>query len=166
VRILISLGSGLTTLLVTGAHAADTKLYGCWLNDRALQSALEGAPKSKTIQCALFFDQKTKTSACPSEDKPNTFAITAYTYEVVEPGQYLAKFTRNDGGTHVVGSTLKYYYQADAKSLFLLTFPRSATPVPLSRVMRDESISLKVDAKSKEDCLFKAVERSGKSLGV
>jgi hypothetical protein len=165
-RILAFLASGLSTFVVTSAQATDSKLYGCWINDRVLQSGLQGAPKNKTIQCAIFYDQKTKTTACPSEEKPNTFEITAHTFEVVASGEYLAKFIRNDSAPHVIGSTLKFYYQADSKSLFLLTFPRSATPVPLSRVMRDESVSLKVAAKSKEDCLFKAVEKSGKSLGV
>jgi hypothetical protein len=158
--------AALFSLALSSAVAADAKLFGCWLNDRVVQSGVQGLPINRSLKCAFYFDQKTFTSACPNEEKANGFVIVAYTYEVISSGEYLAKVVRIDDQPKSVGSALKFVYQADEKSLFLMTFPQTAKPIPFSRVVRDESVSLKVPAKSKEDCLFKAVEKSMKSNGV
>jgi hypothetical protein len=157
----------ITSLIaITSAAASDAKLYGCWLNDRVVQSGSPGLPINRSRKCALYFDQKTFTSACPSEEKQNAYVVASFTYEIISPGEYLAKVIRIDNQPSAVGSALKYVYQAEEKSLFLMSFPQTAKPTPFSRVVRDESVSLKVAAKTKEDCLFKAIENSTKSSGV
>jgi hypothetical protein len=153
-------------LVLTQAGATDAKLMGCWLNDRVIQSGSPGFPINRSLKCALYFDQKTFTSACPSQDKPNSFSLISYTYDVVAKGEYIAKVTRIDDRPNAVGSALKFVYQVDESSLFLMTFPQTAKPIPFSLVVRDESVSIRLPVKSKEDCLFKAVENSAKSKGV
>jgi hypothetical protein len=153
-------------LAISSATASDTKLYGCWLNDRVVQSGSPGLPINRSSKCAFYFDQKTFTSACPSEEKQNAYVVASFTYEIISQGEYLAKVVRFDNQPNVVGSALKYVYQAEEKSLFLMSFPQTAKPVPFSKVVRDESVSIKVSAKTKEDCLFKAIENSAKSKGV
>jgi hypothetical protein len=157
----------ITSFLAIGsATASDTKLFGCWLNDRVVQSGSPGLPINRSRKCVYYFDQKTFTSACPSEEKQNAYVVATFTYEVISQGEYLAKVVRIDDQPNAVGSVLKFVYQAEEKSLFLMTFPQTAKPTPFSRVVRDESVSLKVASKSKEDCLFKAIENSTKSSGV
>jgi hypothetical protein len=150
----------------SSAVASDAKLFGCWVNDRVVQSGVQGLPVNRSLKCALYFDQKTFTSACPNEEKANAFVIAAYTYEVISSGEYIAKVVRIEDQPNAVGATLKFVYQADDKTLFLMTFPQTAKPVTFSRVVRDESVSLKVLAKSKEDCLFKAIENASKSKAI
>jgi hypothetical protein len=157
----------ITSFLAIGsATASDTKLFGCWLNDRVVQSGSPGLPINRSRKCVYYFDQKTFTSACPSEEKQNAYVVATFTYEVISQGEYLAKVVRIDDQPNAVGSVLKFVYQAEEKSLFLMTFPQTAKPTPFSRVVRDESVSLKVASKTKEDCLFKAIENSTKSSGV
>jgi hypothetical protein len=155
-----------SVLAVSSAAASDAKLFGCWLNDRVVQSGSPGLPINRSRKCVFFFDQRTFTSACPSEEKQNAYVVASFTYEIISPGEYLAKVIRIDNQPDAVGSALKYVYQAEEKSLFLMSFPQTAKPVPFSRVVRDESVSVKVTAKTKEDCLFKAIENSTKSRGV
>jgi hypothetical protein len=157
----------ITSFLAIGsATASDTKLFGCWLNDRVVQSGSPGLPINRSRKCVFYFDQKTFTSACPSEEKQNAYVVATFTYEVISQGEYLAKVVRIDDQPNAVGSVLKFVYQAEEKSLFLMTFPQTAKPTPFSRVVRDESVSLKVASKTKEDCLFKAIENASKSKGV
>jgi hypothetical protein len=156
----------LSLLAVNSAAASDSKLHGCWLNDRVVQSGSPGLPINRSRKCAFYFDQKTFTSACPSEEKQNAYVVAAFTYEIISSGEYLAKVVRIDNQPNAVGSVLKFVYQAEEKSLFLMSFPQTAKPITFSRVVRDESVSLKVAAKSKEDCLFKAIENATKSNGV
>jgi hypothetical protein len=153
-------------LAFSPAKATDAKLIGCWLNDRVIQSGSPGFPINRSLKCALYFDQKTFTSACPNQDKPNAFSLISYTYDVVSKGEYIAKVTRIDDRPNAVGSALKFVYQVDENSLFLMTFPQTAKPIPFSLVVRDESVSIRLPVKTKEDCLFKAVENSAKSKGV
>jgi hypothetical protein len=166
-RSLLNLAFVMSSLLaVSSAAASDAKLYGCWLNDRVVQSGSPGIPINRSRKCALYFDQKTFTSACPSDEKQNAFVVASFTYDVISPGEYLAKVVRIDNQPNAVGSVLKFVYQAEESNLFLMTFPQTAKPTPFSRVVRDESVSLKVAAKTKEDCLFKAIENSTKPRGV
>jgi hypothetical protein len=153
-------------LAIGSATASDTKLFGCWLNDRVVQSGSPGLPINRSRKCVYYFDQKTFTSACPSEEKQNAYVVATFTYEVISQGEYLAKVVRIDDQPNAVGSVLKFVYQAEEKSLFLMTFPQTAKPTPFSRVVRDESVSLKVASKTKEDCLFKAIENASKSKGI
>jgi hypothetical protein len=163
INILILLAS---FLVLAQAGATDAKLMGCWLNDRVVQSGSPGFPINRSLKCALYFDQKTFTSVCPNQDKPDAFSLISYTYDVVAKGEYIAKVTRIDDRPNAIGSALKFVYQVDENSLFLMTFPQTAKPIPFSLVVRDESVSVKVPVKSKEDCLFKAVESSVKSKGI
>jgi hypothetical protein len=148
---------------LTVAAAPDEKLFGCWVNDRVVQSSRQGLPVNRSLRCAFYFDQKTFTSACPNEENPKAYSLISYTYEITASGEYVAKVIRIDDQPNAVGSALKFVYQISDNNLFLLAFPRTAKPVPFSLVVRDESVSLKTPVKTKEDCLFKAVEKSPKS---
>jgi hypothetical protein len=153
-------------LALSTASASDSKLFGCWVNDRVVQSGMQGLPVNRSVRCAFYFDQKTFNSACPSEVKPNAFTLISYTYDITAKGEYVAKVFRMDDQPNAIGSALKFVYQINEENLFLMSFPRTAKPVPFSLVVRDESVSVKIAAKNKEDCLFKAVENSTKSKGV
>jgi hypothetical protein len=154
-------------LLASQAYAAtDPRLVGCWLNDKVIQSGIQGIPKRKPVSCALYFDLTQVSTACPSDVKPNAFTLIRYSYEVTASGEYVAKVVQSDEFPKAIGTSLKFMYQVDAKSLFLLTFPQTATPIPFGEVMREETISLKVAAKNKDECLFKAVEKATKAFGV
>jgi hypothetical protein len=127
-------------LVISSASASDAKLYGCWLNDRVVQSGSPGLPINRSRKCVFYFDQNTFTSACPSEEKQNAYVVALFTYEITSPGEYMAKVVRIDNQPNAIGSLLKYAYQAEEKNLFLMTFPQTAKPTPFSRVVREESV--------------------------
>lgn len=128
-----------------GAQAVDgppdPALLGCWRAERIEQTLPDGSLWSDIGGCTLEFATDRIVSACALRqgNRPIT-----YTYKIVEPGKYSARITDHPARREAEGSERDYEYRVDRDRLFIITYPQTAKPVPISPVVRVLSVSVRV----------------------
>ncbi len=123
------------------AAPTDVQLLGCWRAERVEQTLADGAKWTDIGGCTLKFEADRITSACAL--RAGNQAIK-YSYSVVAPGTYRARITEHPMQPHAQGTERDYSYRIAGDNLYITTFPQTALPLPASRAVKVESVSVKV----------------------
>ncbi len=139
-----------TGLWVAGLGAAaaadssgegDPQLLGCWRAERVEQTLADGRVWTDVGGCTLKFETEQITSACVlrAGNQP-----VRYSYKIITPGSYRARIVDHPTRRQAEGSERDYLYRIEGDRLFIVTFPQTATPAPISPAVKVESVSIKV----------------------
>ncbi len=130
------------TVATQAADAApDLALLGCWRAERVEQSLPDGGLWVDIGGCTLEFDLDHIVSACALREgnQPITYA-----YRLIEPGKYSARITDHPARREAEGSERDYEYRLEGDRLYITSYPQTAKPAPLSRVVKVWSVSVRV----------------------
>ena len=141
----IALAASAAATAALAADATDSQLLGCWRAERVEHTLADGSLWTDIGGCTLRFDTERITSACAL--RAGNLPIR-YTYSITAPGTYRARIDEHPAQPQAVGSERDYTYRVEADRLFITTFPQSALPVPTSRTVRVDSVSVKVDSRT------------------
>jgi hypothetical protein len=135
------------------AHAdGDPQLLGCWRAERVEQTLADGRVWADVGGCTLRFEAQHITSACVLREGNQP---VRYTYKITAAGTYSARIVEHPARPQAVGSERDYLYRIQDDRLFIITYPQTATPAPLSQAVKVESVSIKVgsatDMQSRSD---------------
>jgi hypothetical protein len=147
----------LASMILTGLHGAkaansgdsgdsgDPQLLGCWRAERVEQTLADGRVWTDVGGCTLKFEAQHITSACVlrAGNQP-----VRYSYTIVTPGSYRARIVDHPARRQAEGSERDYLYRVEGDRLFIVTFPQTATPAPVSPAVKVESVSIKVGSAS------------------
>ncbi len=150
---------------------ADPQLLGCWRAERVEQTLADGTKWTDIGGCTLKFEVDRITSACAlrAGNQP-----IKYSYSVVSPGTYRARITEHPMQPQALGNERDYSYRIAGDNLYITTFPQTALPVPTSRAVKVESVSVKVGSptdladrseRKKAGCEGELVRRGGDGGG-
>ena len=141
----IALAASAAATAALAADATDSQLLGCWRAERVEHTLADGSLWTDIGGCTLRFDTERITSACAL--RAGNLPIR-YIYSITAPGTYRARIDEHPAQPQAVGSERDYTYRVEADRLFITTFPQSALPVPTSRTVRVNSVSVKVDSRT------------------
>jgi hypothetical protein len=150
---------------------ADPQLLGCWRAERVEQTLADGTKWTDIGGCTLKFEADRITSACAlrAGNQP-----IKYSYSLVTPGTYRARITEHPMQPQAQGNERDYSYRIEGDNLYITTFPQTALPVPTSRAVKVESVSVKVGSptdladrreRKKAGCEGELVRRGGDGGG-
>ena len=141
----IALAASAAATAALAADATDSQLLGCWRAERVEHTLADGSLWTDIGGCTLRFEAERITSACAL--RAGNLPIR-YTYSITAPGTYRARIDEHPAQPQAVGSERDYTYRVESDRLFITTFPQSALPVPTSRTVRVDSVSVKVDSRT------------------
>ncbi len=144
-RSLFVAGLAAASAVAAAADAADARLLGCWRAERVEHTLADGSLWTDIGGCTLRFEAERITSACAL--RAGNLPIR-YTYSITAPGTYRARIAEHPAQQQAVGSERDYAYRIEGDRLFITTFPQSALPLPTSRAVKVESVSVKVDSQT------------------
>ena len=131
--------------VAAAADATDARLLGCWRAERVEHTLADGSLWTDIGGCTLRFEAERITSACAL--RAGNLPIR-YTYSITAPGTYRAHIAEHPAQQHAVGSERDYAYRIEGDRLFITTFQQSALPLPTSRAVKVESVSVNVDSRT------------------
>jgi hypothetical protein len=119
----------------------DPQLLGCWRAERVEQTLPDGRVWTDVGGCTLKFEAQHITSACVlrADNQP-----IRYSYQIVAADTYRARIVDHPARQQAVGSERDYLYRIEADRLFITTYPQTASPAPMSRAVKVQSVSIKV----------------------
>ncbi len=137
----------------------DPALLGCWRAERVDQTLADGARWTDIGGCTLEFTPERIVSACLLRQGNQPIH---YDWQVTEPGRYRARIVDNPANPATVGNARDYDYRLEGDRLYITTYPQTTQPMPATRAVKVESVSVKVgsptdladegDARGKAGC--------------